>query len=859
MASRIEVQERRYRIWQWIFQQPDHCTSYKCLAEHFKVSEKTAKLDCLELVKEGYLKRHWGGVTLTEKGLNALSQAGSAELDSAIKRKHLRQLVILRVLARRRACQKRSKRSLTLKDISRLAGWDIDCLEEKAYPSLDSLSNDLAELTSLGLVERTDQGWQLGSSLVPPLYLNNDQMLKLYHYLNTLPAFLPLNAAQMTRIKDKLQTILLTKENMLPIDQLKLATREVVHGYSSPPPADANIVRLVEEAVAKGLVLELIYQGRKIKINPIGLVYHWRRGFWYIISTPKKRQRTNLQILRLDRVTSAHKTEEQFIRSPEHKSRISNFLAEYWGVSSDRRFEVEIRFFDTKWNVNAVENMLGEIAQRQRWAKTCRTETRPDGSVILKDTITGMSEFTAWLRTYGDAIEIISPAWLRETQKETAQKMLAVYKKKTGQINNHAEKLIDHDMINKADRPEPKDRTEQRNETGQKDGAGQRNGVEQIDKALTRLISLIKILEKHPKGLSANQLADLTGYPAAVILDDLNWIVLQSEFAAHYTLYVDDFPEEELDIETGSEALPEALHIETDSIKAINNSVKHSELIQAETDNSDEADYSVTDPDLKWLLVQRQTYTPGLNLSLEEAVPLLWALMEHPPGQELALFQKELRRRILPDHMAEPAENWIQFMGTKAGMETPDCRYLDQLRAAIYREQLIEVRYYAKQYRQTKRARLQPLGLVLYNVTGTWYLVAREYHGKDMTAREIILHLGRLESLRVLDQTASYPADFSLTDFLRTRWGMDMSDPVKVKARIYPQANVLEKINREMIKRGLPAPAEQADGTYLWEGEVRGINNFTRWILGYGSAVEILAPVKVRRKVISIIRNICRI
>ncbi|MGI6647581.1 MAG: WYL domain-containing protein [Bacillota bacterium] len=459
---RMEVQERRYRIWRWIFQQPDHSTSYKCLAEHFKVSEKTAKLDCLELVKEGYLKRHWGGVTLTEKGLKALSQAGSLGLDSTIKRKHLRQLVILRVLARRRASRKKSERTLTLKDISRLAGWDIDCPEEKAYPSLDSLSNDLAELTSIGLVERTEQGWQLGSSLMPPLYLNDDQMLQLHHYLNTLPAFLPLDAVQMTRIKDKLQTILLTKENMLPIDQLKLATREVVHGYSSPPPADANIVRLVEEAVAKGLVLELLYQGRKIKINPIGLVYHWRRGFWYIISTPKKRQRTNLQILRLDRVTTAYKTEQQFTRLPAHKSRISNFLAEYWGVSNDRRFEVEIRFFNTKWNVNAVENMLGEIAQRQYWAKTCRTVPQPDGSVVLKDTITGLSEFTAWLRTYGDAIEIISPAWLRETQKETAQKMLAVYKKKTGQINNQAEKLFDQDMINKADRPEPRDTTEQR-------------------------------------------------------------------------------------------------------------------------------------------------------------------------------------------------------------------------------------------------------------------------------------------------------------------------------------------------------------------------------------------------------------
>jgi DeoR/GlpR family transcriptional regulator of sugar metabolism len=56
MASHVEVQERRYRIWRWIFQQPDHCTSYKYLAEHFKVSGKTVKLDCLELVKEGYLK-----------------------------------------------------------------------------------------------------------------------------------------------------------------------------------------------------------------------------------------------------------------------------------------------------------------------------------------------------------------------------------------------------------------------------------------------------------------------------------------------------------------------------------------------------------------------------------------------------------------------------------------------------------------------------------------------------------------------------------------------------------------------------------------------------------------------------------
>jgi len=148
--------------------------------------------------------------------------------------------------------------------------------------------------------------------------------------------------------------------------------------------------------------------------------------------------------------------------------------------------------------------------------------------------------------------------------------------------------------------------------------------------------------------------------------------------------------------------------------------------------------------------------------------------------------------------------------------------------------------------------RSHPQGKYLSNIwkfcNGTWYLVAR----RDDNGETVVCHGERIRSMVKLNEVFAYPEDFSMSEYLRNRWGMDMSPPEVVRVRFYNDANVVEKVLREFLARGLPRPKELPGGHLEYYGEILGIHNFSKWVLSFGSSAEVLEPLWLREEMIQI-------
>ncbi|WP_449241552.1 hypothetical protein [Desulfoscipio gibsoniae] len=60
------------------------------------------------------------------------------------------------------------------------------------------------------------------------------------------------------------------------------------------------------------------------------------------------------------------------------------------------------------------------------------------------------------------------------------------------------------------------------------------------NQVLQRLIAIFTTLDSNPQGLSAQDLAQITGYPEGLILDDLNRISQYTDLGSHFLLYPED-------------------------------------------------------------------------------------------------------------------------------------------------------------------------------------------------------------------------------------------------------------------------------------------------------------------------------
>ena len=120
------------------------------------------------------------------------------------------------------------------------------------------------------------------------------------------------------------------------------------------------------------------------------------------------------------------------------------------------------------------------------------------------------------------------------------------------------------------------------------------------------------------------------------------------------------------------------------------------------------------------------------------------------------------------------------------------------------------------------------------------YVVARDRELKEMRTF-------KLERIVRAEQTADgykIPPDFDINKHLQRAWGIfNSGEPVEVHLRFFPPAAARV---RETIWHPSQRLTEAASGVLEMRVTVAGTVEITPWILGWGDAVEVLAPAELR-------------
>ncbi|MGQ9557440.1 MAG: helix-turn-helix transcriptional regulator [Desulfurispora sp.] len=331
---------------------------------------------------------------------------------------------------------------------------------------------------------------------------------------------------------------------------------------------------------------------------------------------------------------------------------------------------------------------------------------------------------------------------------------------------------------------------------------------ESCSRPLRRLMDTLAALEAHPAGLSARQLAEITGYPQGLILQDLNDCLLDTDLAGYFPLYVgEDDP--------------------------INDSMQ------------------IQDPDVRWFLQPNTSMQqPAWQLAPEEALALAWMMQQYRPGGELEQLGRTILAGCGAGQQAAAAREGDAMPVLRGGVQLQGGEIWEKARRALLEEKKIVVSYYARNLQQVVEWLLWPLCLVFFTGNAAWYLIAR----REDTAEIVACHLNRVRRLQVSERSFVYPADFSLEGYLRLRWGMDLSLPETVRVHFYNEAGVWEKVRREFARRRMGGLREVSDDVLEYYGPVHGVNNFARWVLSFGSSAVVLEPQWLREKMLQTAR-----
>ena len=106
--------------------------------------------------------------------------------------------------------------------------------------------------------------------------------------------------------------------------------------------------------------------------------------------------------------------------------------------------------------------------------------------------------------------------------------------------------------------------------------------------------------------------------------------------------------------------------------------------------------------------------------------------------------------------------------------------------------------------------------------------------------------MDRIKSFKVLDEPFHFPKDFNLEDYLQTAFHVMRGNPEKIMVRFSPGA---AHVVRERVWHPTQEVRELEDGALEVSLEVPVNYEIVSWILGFGSAAEVIQPVSLRRRI----------
>jgi predicted DNA-binding transcriptional regulator YafY len=161
------------------------------------------------------------------------------------------------------------------------------------------------------------------------------------------------------------------------------------------------------------------------------------------------------------------------------------------------------------------------------------------------------------------------------------------------------------------------------------------------------------------------------------------------------------------------------------------------------------------------------------------------------------------------------------------------------LRAGVEQRRPVSCAYYSIGRDAESRRVIEPYGLMLS--WGIWYCVARAREKEAMR----VFRVSRMRDAELLEAEPKFtvPEGFSVRSYLdRAPW--ELSDEPAVRARV----RIAFPHSRWVLAEGLGEVLEATDeaGGALLAFDVRAVDPFVRWLLPFGSQVDVLDPPAIR-------------
>jgi predicted DNA-binding transcriptional regulator YafY len=169
-----------------------------------------------------------------------------------------------------------------------------------------------------------------------------------------------------------------------------------------------------------------------------------------------------------------------------------------------------------------------------------------------------------------------------------------------------------------------------------------------------------------------------------------------------------------------------------------------------------------------------------------------------------------------------------------------DERVLLGLHQALRDRRRVAMRYFTASRRETSDRVVEPYHLV--NQSGDWYLIAWDRKRRDFR----YFHAGRIRSLKVLDsEPFARRKDFDPASWMRQAFQVQHGEATeRVILRFdAEQAPYIRERVWHPTQQVADAPGGGADLSF----ETSGLGGVLRWVLQYGSHVEVLAPKALRK------------
>jgi predicted DNA-binding transcriptional regulator YafY len=205
-----------------------------------------------------------------------------------------------------------------------------------------------------------------------------------------------------------------------PIARHVAATMLVVGGHDPNEPFTRSF-SAVARGWAEGRVVEITYdpgsgEQKRTRVRPYFLEPDAALRSVYLIAFDEAADA--MRTYKVERIRSATLTQDRYEIPDDFDP--DRWLANSWGIwSSDSTPPVRIRLhFDTS------------VAHRVReavWHRSQQLTELPDGGVELTLTVAGTFEIRPWILSWGDGVEVLEPADLREAVADAVRKAAARY------------------------------------------------------------------------------------------------------------------------------------------------------------------------------------------------------------------------------------------------------------------------------------------------------------------------------------------------------------------------------------------------------------------------------------------------